>query len=103
MTRIQMDVTLGRSVRRLLVAMALILAFAAGATTRAAVRKHDTRLDDADAALVKAIALLQASEPGTTVPKVVSEFDKHVGRAITDISNARDEITAAAQWADSGR
>lgn len=57
---------------------------------------HDTRLDDADAAIEKAIVLLEASQnPGVKKP-----FGGHVEKAIKDLVNAREEIAAAAAYAD---
>jgi hypothetical protein len=57
---------------------------------------HDSRLDDADAAIEKAIVLLEASQnPGVKKP-----FGGHVEKAIRDLLNAREEIAAAAAYAD---
>ncbi len=60
---------------------------------------HDPRLDSADAALVKANALVDASECDCDEKKQ-REFDKHRERAMSFIDRARDEIAAAAAVAD---
>jgi hypothetical protein len=57
---------------------------------------HDTRLDDADAAVEKAIVLLEASQD----PGVKRPFGGHVDKAIRLLERARQEIAAGAAWAD---
>lgn len=56
----------------------------------------DQRLDDADAAVEKAIALLQAAEnPGVNPP-----FGGHREKAIQDLKKARAQIAKAKAYAD---
>ncbi|GMV14177.1 MAG: hypothetical protein AMXMBFR56_24010 [Polyangiaceae bacterium] len=56
----------------------------------------DQRLDDADAAVEKAIALLQAAEnPGVNPP-----FGGHRQKAIQDLKKARAQIAKAKAYAD---
>jgi hypothetical protein len=61
---------------------------------------HDSRLDEADAALVKAIALLQAAQPGTVSPKKQNTFAKHITEAVNRLNHARQQIQAAEQIVD---
>ncbi len=60
---------------------------------------HDSQLDDANAHLVKAVALLKAStNPNAKHPKI--PFGGHRGRAVKLIEQAEKQITAAAAFAD---
>ncbi len=52
-------------------------------------RAADPRLDEADLALQKAVALLEASQTGGVDPKTQRLFDKAVARAIGDVEDAR--------------
>jgi hypothetical protein len=55
----------------------------------------DPRLDEADASLQKAEALLQVSQPGVTSERAQKEFAKAVARAIADVEDARAQIVDA--------
>ena len=55
----------------------------------------DPRLDEADAALQKAQALLEASETGGVSDKAQHRFDRAVARAIGAVEQARTEIIEA--------
>jgi hypothetical protein len=88
-----------QSRRPLLIAAAVVwvaaLGFGAGLAGAA-----DPRLDEADAALQKAGALLEASQGGNLSPQAQHRFDKAVARAIGDVQDARDEIAEAKRAAD---
>ncbi len=60
----------------------------------------DPKLDHADAALVKAQALIEASEAGVVDDKTQRAFDRHIRRAIDAIVNARQELQAAKDAVD---
>ena len=70
---------------------------AASMTTIAAVRPtpHDTRLDDADAALEKAQVLLAAVNCISSSEQAIKECERRVSRAIEAITDARDDVAAA--------
>ena len=69
----------------------MIPAFFAGSALAA-----DPRLDEADAAVQKAIALLEAAQnPGVDPP-----FGGHRKKAIHDLQKAREQIQKAKQFAD---
>jgi hypothetical protein len=95
-------VTDRRTTRRVLlvavtVLSALLLGFGIGIAHAA-----DPRLDEADQALQKAYALVEASQTGGTVSaKAQNRFDKAVGNALADIEDARAEIVEAKLAADS--
>ena len=55
----------------------------------------DPRLDDADAALQKAYALVDASQTGGVSPKAQKKFDKAIAEALADITSARAAIVDA--------
>jgi hypothetical protein len=55
----------------------------------------DPRLDEADQALQKAAALLEASQSTGSSPHVAKEFDRRVGRAGELIDRAREQVQAA--------
>jgi hypothetical protein len=80
--------------RPILVVVALLsaatLAFGIGVAGAA-----DPRLDEADAALEKAEALLTASQSGGVSDQAQHRFEKAVGRAIADIEDARQEVVDA--------
>lgn len=76
---------------------ALVLALIASFVI--AVRAHDPKLDEADLALEKAEALLQAAQAGIG-GKPQREFEKSVARAIQDVEDARAEVIKAAAAAD---
>ncbi|MCC6662443.1 MAG: hypothetical protein IT375_01805 [Polyangiaceae bacterium] len=68
----------------------------AGATYASIALAADQRLDDADAAVVKAIALLEAAEnPGVTPP-----FGGHRKKAIDHLKKGRLEIAKSKAYAD---
>lgn len=68
----------------------------AGATYASIALAADQRLDDADAAVVKAIALLEAAEN----PGVVPPFGGHRKKAIDHLKKGRLEIAKSKAWAD---
>jgi len=90
------------SLRRLLVAAALVLSFAAGVGTSAMRRAHDPLLDKAIENLNGAKTLLEASEPGEITPKGVRQFDRHVNRAINACDNAISAIAEAIAASEGG-
>jgi hypothetical protein len=55
----------------------------------------DPRLDEADAALQKAQALLEASQSGGVSEQAQHRFEKAVARAIADVEDARKQIAEA--------
>lgn len=60
---------------------------------------YDTRLSDADAAVEKAIVLIQAAQnPGAKNPD--KPFGGHDTKAISYLQKAREEIAAAEAYAD---
>lgn len=77
---------------------------AASMTTIAAVRltPHDSRLDDADAALEKAQVLLGAVNCISSSDKAIKECERRVARAIEAITDARDDVAAAGAAQDAG-
>jgi hypothetical protein len=79
---------------------ALVLAVAAIAFGIGTAYAADPRLAEADAALQKAAALLEASQSGVDSPKTQKEFDKAVGNALADVASARAEILAAQNAVD---
>ena len=88
-----------RSVRRSLVVAGLVVSFAAGLSASAVLRTHDPRLDHATDNLVKAEALLMGTDPGSLARKDLKDFNKHLDRAIADVQDAMNEISAAIQAA----
>ena len=72
------------------VAAAAALVFGIGVAGAA-----DPRLDEADAALQKAHALLEASQSGEVSTQSQHRFEKAVARAIADIESARAQIAEA--------
>ena len=85
---------------RWLVFGVLILAVAVTAFGLGTAYAADQRLADADNALQKATALLEASESGVASPKTQKEFEKAVDHALADIASARAEILAAQNAVD---
>ena len=68
----------------------------AGAFTAGVAWAADPRLDEADAAVQKAIALLEAAQnPGVQPP-----FGGHRENAVTHLKKARTEIAKAKAWAN---
>lgn len=55
----------------------------------------DPQLDEADAALQKAKALLEVSQPGGVSDQARHRFEKAVARAIADVEDAREQIAEA--------
>jgi hypothetical protein len=88
---VQMKQLKRRSLFVALTGIALAGAFYAGIAYAA-----DPKLDDADAACEKAIALLKAAEN----PGVKNPFGGHREKAVLDLEKARKEIAAAKKWAD---
>jgi hypothetical protein len=66
-----------------------------------AVRAYDTRLHEAEAALQKAAALVEASSAGVVSPQTRRRFDSELRKALADIQEAMDHIVAAGVAADS--
>jgi hypothetical protein len=62
----------------------------------------DQRLSDAQAALEKARALVEASQPGGVSEKAARTFEKHTARAVDAIDEATAEIEAAKVVSDGG-
>jgi hypothetical protein len=75
-----------------LVAVALTVAIGVGL---GAANAADPRLDTADAALVQAANLLEASQSGQVDAKRQKVFDKAVAGALADIADARVRIAEA--------
>jgi hypothetical protein len=65
------------------------------------VRAYDTRLHEAEAALQKAAALVEASSAGNVSPRTQRRFDHELGKALASIQEAMDHIVAAGTAADS--
>lgn len=61
---------------------------------------HDSALDDANAHLVKASALLRSAAPDNADTKAQKKFAKAVAKALTDIRNAEDQIGNAIAASD---
>ena len=55
----------------------------------------DPRLDEADAALQKAGALLEAAQAGVVTDKQQKQFDRAVGNALDAVAKARAQIVEA--------
>jgi hypothetical protein len=85
--------------RRGYVVAAILSALAVGYGVGAAIAA-DPRLDEADAALQKAEALLEASQTGGAPKQVQHRFDKAVARAIADVQDARQQIVEAKDAVD---
>lgn len=82
--------------KKSLLAVGLIGAGLAGAFYAGVAYAADSRLDDADAAVEKAIVLLKAAEnPGVKAP-----FGGHREKAINYLQKGRSEIAKAKAWAD---
>jgi hypothetical protein len=69
---------------------AAVLGFSIGVAGAA-----DPQLDEADAALQKAQALLEASQSGSVSEQAQHRFQKAVARAIADVEDAREQIAEA--------
>ncbi len=85
--------------RYMLIGAAVLAALAVGLGIGIA-RAADPRLDEADLALQKAQALLEASQTGGVDAKTQRRFDKAVGRAIADVQDARASIVDAKSVVD---
>jgi hypothetical protein len=55
----------------------------------------DQRLDEADLALQKAAALLEASQAGVVTEKQQRQFDRAVAKALDAVAEARTQIAEA--------
>ena len=66
-----------------------------------AVRAYDTRLHEAEAALQKAAALVEASSAGVVSPHTQHKFDNERRKALDSIQEAVEHIIAAGVAADS--
>ena len=60
----------------------------------------DPRLDEADAALQKAGALLEASQAGVVTDKQQKQFDRSVANALEAVADAGAQIAEAKQAVD---
>lgn len=67
----------------------------------AVVRAYDTRLHEAEAALQKAAALVEASSAGDVSPHTQHKFDSERRKALDSIQEAVEHIVAAGVAADS--
>ena len=67
----------------------------------AVVRAYDTRLHEAEAALQKAAALVEASSAGDVSPHTQHKFDSERRKALDSIQEAAEHIVAAGVAADS--
>lgn len=65
------------------------------------VRAYDTRLHEAEAALQKAAALVEASSAGVVSPQTQHKFDNERRKALGSIQDAVEHIIAAGVAADS--
>src|SRR5689334_20213486 len=84
------------SVQRRLFTGFFVCATAAAAFYAGVAYAADSRLDEADAAIQKAIGLLEAAQnPGVTPP-----FGGHREKAIKDLKQARTQIEKSRQYAD---
>jgi hypothetical protein len=66
----------------------------------AVVRAYDTRLHEAEAALQKAAALVEASSAGVVSPHTQHKFDNERRKALASIQEATEHIVAAGVAAD---
>jgi len=88
---------------RRITVFAVLTAVALSTTAGAArARLHDPKFDFADLALEKAQVLLLAASCSTVDDKATKECEKALGKAITDILSARQDVAAAAAAADGG-
>jgi hypothetical protein len=91
-----------KSCRQLIPAALLIGVLATGVCLGVAVvRAYDTRLHEAEAALQKAAALVEASSAGVVSPHTQRRFDSELRKALESIQEAMDHIVAAGVAADS--
>ena len=85
-----------QGVRRHIVVATLASIGLAGAFYAGIAYAADARLDEADAAVQKAIALLEAAQnPGVQPP-----FGGHREKAIHDLKKAREQIQKAKEYSD---
>lgn len=89
-----------RSSRHVLAALALAVLGVAGGLGAGIAYAADQRLAEADLALQKAHALVQASQAGVVDAKAQKEFDKAVTLALADIASAREHILDAQNAVD---
>jgi hypothetical protein len=61
---------------------------------------HDTQLDDANAHLVKAERLVQASDPGPISDQAKKKYAQAIAKAMADMEKAQQQIQNAADIAD---
>jgi hypothetical protein len=78
-----------------------VLATFALAAPASAFRRHDVRLDTADAAIEKAMALLDEAESDLQSRRLQRVFDHHIRIAQLALEVARNQIEAAGDVADS--
>jgi Tfp pilus assembly protein PilE len=91
-----------RAAPRVVALVFVLLVAAMGAYSIGVARAADPRLTEADQALQKAAALLEASQTGGAVsPQAQKRFDKSIAQALADVAAARAEIVTAIEAADS--
>jgi hypothetical protein len=89
-----------RRARRALALGGAVVAAVALAYGVSIAQAADQRLDDADAALEKAAALLEASESGPVSEKQQKRFERAVAKAIAHVEDARAQIVQAKDAVD---
>lgn len=81
------------------IATAVAVAAAVGLSASAA-HAADPRLDEADAALQKAAALLESAQSGSSDARVQRRFEHHRQQALDAIARSRAHIAAAKSAVD---
>lgn len=89
-----------RRARRALALGGAVVAAVALAYGVSIAQAADQRLDDADAALEKVAALLEASESGPVSEKQQKRFERAVAKAIAHVEDARAQIVQAKDAVD---
>lgn len=94
------DTPRGRLARRALLLVAAALAALTIGFTIGVAQAADQRLDEADLALQKAAALLEASQPGEVPEQAQRRFERHRTRALQHVAQAMEQIDAAKDAVD---
>jgi hypothetical protein len=89
-----------RQLGKLLIAT-IAAAFLVGTAVAIAAWRHDTRMDDADAAIEKAEVLVQAADCATQ-GKNQRDCERYLGKALSHMNDARQALAAAMAAADGG-
>ena len=98
------SLTLNRqSIRRLLIAVALVVSCAVGFAAGAARQTADPRLFNAVEHLVTAKALLEASEAGELSPKAQRQYDRQLRHAMNACDNAIEAVAQAVLVSDNAQ